>query len=192
MPPFVCFFGSVDTLRFPLADNPDAGLDNVTRNSSAVFQVYTKFNSTEAAAAPNLGWCSNYMYCFYAKHKKQWKEKCLRYSSASTPFRQHGRKAYITGNLYGFCNKKVAFRPDIPYNPFEFVPLIEITDLSWAASDMRQAAPATASQAPSASPTKGVTVFDPRAQMSADGFVPSTPTKPSKPLSLIPTLNTHH
>ncbi|KAL0930008.1 uncharacterized protein CTRU02_207520 [Colletotrichum truncatum] len=158
-PPFVTFNGFVDTQKFPLADDPSVGLDEITRNSSAVFRY------------------ANYVYAMLPKCKAHMKKKCEDYRVETTPFRKHGKKAYITGYFHGFCNKNTVFTSDYPYNPLEFVPLIEIIKVDWAAGEPRQTA---ASRDPFSTPskgdmterTKGKFKFDPLAQMSADAKVP--------------------
>jgi hypothetical protein len=42
-PPLVQFFGVVDTNKLVLADNPEVGLDETTRNCSAIFFNLIKF-----------------------------------------------------------------------------------------------------------------------------------------------------
>src|SRR6202007_2168310 len=53
----------------------------------------------------------------------------------STPFRKHGRKAYVRGYMHGFCNKANMFDPDACPSTLEFVPFIEIMEITWALSD---------------------------------------------------------
>ncbi|KAH8744659.1 hypothetical protein F5883DRAFT_588952 [Diaporthe sp. PMI_573] len=101
-PPFVTFNGFVDTGKFPLADNPGIGLHEITRNSSAVFKVWSRFAVTGAAATPKTGWYANYIYAMLPNCKPHMKQKCSDYGAETTPFRKHGKKAYVTGYLWGF------------------------------------------------------------------------------------------
>ena len=48
-PPMIQFFGVVDTKKFVLADNPNIGLDETTRNCSAIFLTWTKFPDLQNA-----------------------------------------------------------------------------------------------------------------------------------------------
>ncbi|KAK1521591.1 hypothetical protein CABS01_16521 [Colletotrichum abscissum] len=181
-PPFVAFNGFVDTQKFPLADNPSVGLDGVTRNSSAVFRIWSKFTVTEAAHTPKTGWYANHVYAMLPKCKPHMKKKCEDYHADTTPFRKHGKKAYVTGYLHGFCNKAVVFSESCPYNPLEFVPLIEILKIDWAAGEPRQNPGArdllaTPSKPETPNRGKGRFVFDPLAQMTADAKGPATPSK---------------
>ncbi|GJC89506.1 hypothetical protein ColLi_12344 [Colletotrichum liriopes] len=181
-PPFVTFNGFVDTQKFPLADNPTIGLDDITRNSSAIFRVWSKFTVTEAAHTPKTGWYANYVYAMLPKCKPHMKKKCEDYRADTTPFRKHGKKAYITGYFHGFCNKNVVFAEGCPYNPPEFVPLIEILKIDWTAGEPRQQPGtrdllATPSKPETPSRGRGRFIFDPLAQMTADAKGPATPSK---------------
>ncbi|GKT52023.1 uncharacterized protein ColSpa_12204 [Colletotrichum spaethianum] len=181
-PPFVTFNGFVDTQKFPLADNPSIGLDDITRNSSAIFRVWSKFTVTEAAHTPKTGWYANYVYAMLPKCKPHMKKKYKDYRADTTPFRRHGKKAYITGYFHGFCNKNVVFSDGCPYNPLEFVPLIEVLKIDWAAGEPRQQPGArdllaTPSKPETPSRGKGKFIFDPFVQINADAKRPATPSK---------------
>ncbi|GKT61137.1 hypothetical protein ColTof3_08476 [Colletotrichum tofieldiae] len=181
-PPFVTFNGFVDTQKFPLADDSSVGLDDITRNSSAIFRVWSKFTVTETAQTPKTGWYANYVYAMLPKCKPHMKKKCEDYRADTTPFRKHGKKAYITGYFHGFCNKNVVFAEGCPYNPLEFVPLIEILKIDWAAGEPRQQPGtrdllATPSKPETPSRGRGKFIFDPFAQMTADARDPVTPSK---------------
>ncbi|KAK1962047.1 hypothetical protein LY78DRAFT_684372 [Colletotrichum sublineola] len=168
--------------KFPLVDNPSIGLDDVTRNSSAIFRVWSKFTVTEAAHTPKTGWYANYVYAMLPKCKPHMKKKCEDYRADTTPFRKHGKKAYITGYFHGFCKKSIVFSEGCPYNPLEFVPLIEILKIDWAAGEPRQQPGtrdllASPSKPETPSRGKGKFHFDPLAQMTADAKRPATPSK---------------
>jgi hypothetical protein len=182
MPPFVSFNGFVDIQKFHLADNPAIGLDDVTRNSSAIFKTWSRFTATEAATTPKSGWYANYVYAMLPKCKAHLRRKCEEYHANTTPFRKHGKKAYVLGFFHGFCNKKNLFLSDTPYNPLEFVPFIEITDIDWATGEPKVAAeardlPSTPSKSDASVRGRGRMVFDPLAQMSADAEILPTPSK---------------
>jgi hypothetical protein len=49
----VQFFGVVDTTKFVLTDNPNIGLNDVTRNSSAIFMAWSKFPDLESGVYAN-------------------------------------------------------------------------------------------------------------------------------------------
>ncbi|KAN0075736.1 hypothetical protein V8E54_007006 [Elaphomyces granulatus] len=49
-PPLIQFFGIVDTSKLTLAENPGIGLDNTTRNCSAIFLTWSKFPNLENGA----------------------------------------------------------------------------------------------------------------------------------------------
>ncbi|KAN0068311.1 hypothetical protein V8E54_013507 [Elaphomyces granulatus] len=126
-PPLIQFFGIVDTSKLTLAKNPGIGLDNTTRNSSAILLTWSKFPNLENGVKPETGWYPNYIYAMLPKTKPHLTKKCQDYKADSTPFRKHGRKAYIR-------------RP----NNLEFVPFMEIMEVDWA-SDAKsiQDVPAT-------------------------------------------------
>ncbi|KAF6783347.1 hypothetical protein CSOJ01_15908, partial [Colletotrichum sojae] len=130
-PPIVTFNGFVDTEKFPLNIDGVAGLDEVTANSSAVFRIWSRFPASEVASTPKDGWHANYVYAMHPKSKPHLKKKCEDYRAATTPFRKHGKKAYIVGYFYGFSDKKSVFTTDCVYNPLEFIPFIEIIKIDW-------------------------------------------------------------
>ena len=121
--------------------------------------------------------------------KPHMKQKCSDYRAETTPFRKHGKKAYVTGYLWGFCHKGRVFSADCPYNPLEFVPLVEISKIDWAIGEPKQH---TVSRDPFATPSgrdapggrKGKFVFDPFAQMTADAKDPGSPSRPPRTSSL--------
>ena len=139
----VQFFGVVDTTKFVLTDNPNIGLNDVTRNSSAIFMAWSKFPDLES------GVYANYVYAMLPRTKAHLTKKCEGYKADSTPFRKHGRKAYVRGYMHGFCNKAYMFAPDARPSTLEFVPFIEIMEIDWASSDTKvsvQDIPATPSK----------------------------------------------
>jgi hypothetical protein len=145
----VQFFGVVDTTKFVLTDNPNIGLNDVTRNSSAIFMAWSKFPDLESGVMPEPGWYANYVYAMLPRTKAHLTKKCEGYKADSTPFRKHGRKAYVRGYMHGFCNKANMFTPDARPSTLEFVPFIEIMEIDWASSDTKasfQDIPATPSK----------------------------------------------
>jgi hypothetical protein len=101
------------------------------------------------------------------KTKPHLTKKCQDYKADSTPFRKHGRKAYICGYMHGFCYKvNEGGRP----NNLEFVPFVEIMEVDWA-SDAKsiQDVPATPVKEvkPEAASTEGKRkiTFDPFADL---------------------------
>lgn len=138
---------------------------------------------------PKAGWYGNYVYAMLPKCKPHLAQKCEKMRPATTPFRKQGKKAYITGYIHGFCNKKAVFSLSCEYNPLEFVPFVEILKVDWAAAEPRQSSQArdvfSSPLKPSTPATvKGRVVFDPFAQMSADDKSdrgPRTPTKSGLP-----------
>ncbi|KAF6805195.1 hypothetical protein CPLU01_16005 [Colletotrichum plurivorum] len=183
-PPFVTFNGLVDIQKFPLSDDPSIGLDEITRNSSAVFKVWSKFTPTDMASTPKSGWCGNYVYAMLPNCKRHMKQKCEGLRRETTPFRKHGKKAYIIGYFHGFCNKTKVLSSDYAYNPLEFLPLIEIVKIDWAVGEPRgqpqsRDAPVTPSKGTTTGLGKKGFAFDPLAQMAADGRNPTTPSKHS-------------
>ncbi|KAN0076664.1 hypothetical protein V8E54_006806 [Elaphomyces granulatus] len=121
----VQFFGVVDTTKFVLTDNPNIGLNDVTRNSSAIFMAWSKFPDLESGVMPEPGWYANYVYAMLPRTKAHLTKKCEGYKADSTPFRKHGRKAYVRGYMHGFCNKAYMFAPDsaafgIQYSQYHF------------------------------------------------------------------------
>ncbi|KAN0072518.1 hypothetical protein V8E54_009447, partial [Elaphomyces granulatus] len=129
-PPLIQFFGIVDTSKLTLAEKPGIGLDNTTRNCSAIFLTWSKFPNLENGVKPETGWYPNYIYAMLPKTKPHLTKKCQDYKADSTPFRKHGRKAYIRGIYkHGFCHKvNEGGRP----NNLEFVPFVEIMEVDWA------------------------------------------------------------
>lgn len=188
-PPFVTFNGFVDTEKFPLADNPGISLHETTRNSSAIFKVWSRFAVTGAAATPKTGWYANNMYAMLPNCKPHMKQKCSDYRAETTPFRQNGKKAYVTGYLWGFCHKDRMFSADCPYIPLDFVPLVEISKIDWAVGEPKQH---TVSRDPFATPSprdgpggrKGKFLFDPFAQITIDAKDPASPSRPARTSSL--------
>ncbi|KAN0068588.1 hypothetical protein V8E54_013312 [Elaphomyces granulatus] len=146
-PPMIQFFGVVDTRKFVLAENPNIGLDETTRNCSAIFLTWSKFPDLQNAVMPESGWYPNYVYAMLPKTKKHLTQKCEGYKAASTQFRQHGRKAYIRGYMHGFCHKANMFTDDGRPSSLDFVPFVEIMDVDWvsaaASGDGNQNVPAT-------------------------------------------------
>ncbi|KAF6784886.1 hypothetical protein CSOJ01_15680 [Colletotrichum sojae] len=180
--PFVSFNGFVETQTFLLADNPEIGLDEITRNSSAVFKVWSRFPSTEHADTPQAGWYPNYVYALLPKCKPHLKGKCEALRANTTPYRKQGKKAYVTGYFHGFCHREAVLSEHAPYNPLVFLPVIEISKIDWATGEGRpQAQPGETPTTPRVPETpsrgKGRVVFDPLAQMSADTRAPRTPSK---------------
>jgi hypothetical protein len=139
------FFGVLDTKNFVLADNPNIGLDETTRNCSAIFLTWSDLQN---GVMLEPGWYPNYAYAMLPKTKKHLlTQKCESYKAASTQFRQHGRKAYIRGYMHGFCHKANMFTDDGRPSSLDFVPFVEIMDVDWvsaaALSDGNQNVPAT-------------------------------------------------
>jgi hypothetical protein len=168
-PPMIQFFGVVDTRKFVLADNPSIGLDETTRNCSAVFLTWSKFPDLQNGVLPESGWYPNYVYAMLPKTKKHLTQKCEGYKAASTQFRQHGRKAYIRGYMHGFCHKANMFTDNGRPSNLDFIPFVEIMDVDWApataSSDGNQNFPATPKRStkPDAASSKGKrkVAFDP-------------------------------
>lgn len=184
-PPFVSFNGFVETQAFTLRDDPTIGLDEITRNSSAVFKVWSRFPSSDHAEVPKTGWYANYVYALLPKCKPHLKNKCEGLRSNTTPYRKQGKKAFITGYFHGFCDKERVFTEDTPYNPLVFVPFVEILRVDWAGGEGRQQPlpnepPTTPSVLQTPSRGKGRVVFDPLAQMSMDTRAPKTPSRSSR------------
>ena len=50
---------TVDTRKFVFADDPDIGLDETTRNHSALFLTWSKFPDLENGVMPEPGWYPN-------------------------------------------------------------------------------------------------------------------------------------
>jgi hypothetical protein len=110
------------------------------------------------------------------------RQKCEGYRAETTPFRKHGKKAYIVGYFRGCCDKKALLAPGTNLNPLEFLPLIEIVKIDWAAGEPRQLAPprdlpVTPSRGDVAGRGKGRFVFDPLSQMGGETDGVSTPSK---------------
>jgi hypothetical protein len=174
VPPLIQFFGIVDTSRLTLAENPGIGLDNTTRNCSAIFLTWSKFPNLENGVMPETGWYPNYVYAMLPKTKPHLTKKCQDYKADSTPFRKHGRKAYIRGYMHGFCHKVNMFADGGRPNNLEFVPFVEIVEVDWA-SDARsfQDIPATPvkkeakPEAASTTTRKRKITFDPLADLGA-------------------------
>jgi hypothetical protein len=131
-PPLIQFFGVVDTAKFVLADCPGIGLDYITRNSSAIFLTWSKFPDLENGVKPESGWYPNYVYAMLPKTKPHLTKKCQGYKADSTPFRSHGKKAYVRGYMHGFCNKINMFAEGGRPNNLEYIPFIEIMEVDWA------------------------------------------------------------
>ena len=74
----VQFFGVVDTTKFVLTDNPNIGLNDVTRNSSAIFMAWSKFPDLES------GVYANYVYAMLPRTKAHLTKKCEGYKADST------------------------------------------------------------------------------------------------------------
>ncbi len=130
-PPQIQFCGIVDTTKFVLADNPSVGLDETTRNSSAVFLTWSKFPELDNGTKPEAGWYANYIYAMLPRTKSHLTRKCESYQVNTTPFRKHGKKAYVRGYMHGFCHNENVFAPQARPNNLEFVPFVEITDIDW-------------------------------------------------------------
>jgi hypothetical protein len=168
-----------------LTDNPDIGLNDVTRNSSAIFMTWSKFPDLESGMTPEPGWYANYVYAMLPRTKAHLKKKCEGYKVDSTPFRKHGRKAYVRGYMHGFCNKANMFDPDACPSTLEFVPFIEIMEIDWASSDTTasvQDIPATPSKTNvksdiTSSKRKHKIAFDPFADGSSLTFEKILETK---------------
>jgi hypothetical protein len=62
-----------------LTDNPDIGLNDVTRNSSAIFMTWSKFPDLESGMTPEPGWYANYVYAMLPRTKAHLKKKCEGY-----------------------------------------------------------------------------------------------------------------
>jgi hypothetical protein len=54
-PPLIQLFGVVNTSKLVLADNPGIGLDDTTRNCSAIFLTWSKFPDLENGVKPEPG-----------------------------------------------------------------------------------------------------------------------------------------
>jgi hypothetical protein len=98
-------------------------------------------------------------------------KKCQDYKAGSTPFRKHGRKAYIRGYMHGFCYKVNMFAEGGRPNNLEFVPFVEIMEVDWA-SDAKSiqdvpATPVKKEVKPEAASTGGKRkiIFDPFADL---------------------------
>jgi hypothetical protein len=126
-------------------DNPNIGLDEMTRNCSDIFLTWSKFPDLQNGVLPEPGWYPNYVYAMLPKTKKHLTQKCEAYKAASTQFRQNGRKAYIRGYMHGFCHKANMFTDDGRPSSLDFIPFVEIMDVDWvsASSDGNQNFPAT-------------------------------------------------
>jgi hypothetical protein len=111
-PPLVQFFGVVDTNKLVLADNPEVGLDETTRNCSAIFLTWPKFLDLESGKNPEPGWYANYVYGMLPRTKPHLTKKCEDLKANTTPFRKPGRKAYARGYMHGFCSKTSMFSQD--------------------------------------------------------------------------------
>jgi hypothetical protein len=109
-------------------------LDYVTRNSSAIFLTWSKFPDLENGVKPGSGWYPNYVYAMLPKTKAHLTKKCQGYKADSTPFRRHGKKAYVRGYMHGFCNKVNMFAEGGRPNNLEYIPFIEIMEVDWAPS----------------------------------------------------------
>jgi hypothetical protein len=133
----------VDTSKFALADNPSIGLNETTRNSSAVFLTWSRFPELDNGTKPETGWYANYVYAMLPRTKGHLTRKCESYKVDTTPFRKHGRKAYVRGYMHGFCHKENVFAPEARPSSLEFVPFLEITDIDWVgfATDAKNSAP---------------------------------------------------
>lgn len=114
-----------------LADNPSIGLDETTRNASAIFLTWSKFPELETGTKPEAGWYPNYIYAMLPKTKPHLTRKCHSYQAETTPFRKHGRKAYVRGYMHGFCHKDNVFAPEARPSSLDFVPFLEITEIDW-------------------------------------------------------------
>lgn len=166
-PPFIQFFGIVDTSKLTLAENPGIGLDNTTRNCSAIFLTWSKFPNLENGVKPETGWYPNYVYAMLPRTKPHLTKKCQDYKADSTPFRKHGKKAYVRGYMHGFCHKVNMFAEAGRPNNLEFVPFVEIVEVDWA-SDAKSfqdvpATPVKKEVKPEAASTRGKRkiTFDP-------------------------------
>ncbi|MBC7948342.1 MAG: hypothetical protein H7Y42_10715 [Chitinophagaceae bacterium] len=102
------------------------------------------------------------------KTKPQLTKKCESFQENTTPFRKHGRKAYIRGYIHGYCNKDNMFIVPGRPNILEFVPFMEIIDIDWTSPSENRGpgVPATPSkkvaEADEAVPRKKrKTLFDP-------------------------------
>ncbi|KAK1637435.1 hypothetical protein BDP81DRAFT_449457 [Colletotrichum phormii] len=118
------------------------------------------------------------------KCKPHMEKKCEDYRADTTPFRKHGKKAYVTSYFYGLCNKSAIFSESCPYNPVEFVPLVEILKIDWAAGEPTQHQGthnllATLYKPETPSRGRGRFIFDPLDQKTADTKRPATPSKSS-------------
>jgi hypothetical protein len=169
-PPLIQFFGVVGSSKLVLADNPGIGLDDTTRNCSAIFLTWSEFPDLENGVKPEPGWYSNYVYAMLPKTKPHLTKKCQGYKADSTPFRKHGRKAY----MHGFCHKVNMFAGGGRPNNLEFAPFVEIMDVYWA-SDAKpiQDVPATPVKMevkPEVASTRGKRkiTFDPFADLGMD------------------------
>lgn len=66
------------------------------------------------------------------KTKGHLTKKCYGYKANSTPFRKHGKKAYVRGYMHGFCHKINMFAEGSRPNNVEFVLFVEIMEVDWA------------------------------------------------------------
>ncbi|KAN0087113.1 hypothetical protein V8E54_000801 [Elaphomyces granulatus] len=66
------------------------------------------------------------------KTKGHLTKKCHGYKADSTPFRKHGKKAYVRGYMHGFCHKINMFAEGSRPNNVEFVLFVEIMEVDWA------------------------------------------------------------
>ena len=104
-----------------IADNLEIGLDCTTRHSSAIFLTWSKFPDLENGVKPEPG--------LLPKTKAHLTKKCQGYKAGSTPFRKHGKKAYVRGYMHGFCHKVNMFAEGGRPSNLEFVPFIEIMEI---------------------------------------------------------------
>ncbi|KAF6807057.1 hypothetical protein CPLU01_15838 [Colletotrichum plurivorum] len=188
VPPFITFCGYVDTKTYPMSPS----VSDVNRNSSAVFKVWSRF-AADKASHPGTGWYPNHVYAMYASCKPHLKNKCEEYKADRTPFRQHGKKAYVTGYFRGFCNKGSLFAEPGPTNPLVFVPLIEIINADWVSAPARpgnieaSSSPRKAQQEPK-TPSKGDkvrSVFNPFSPSPVRAIRPMTKTSPASVATII-------
>ncbi|KAN0076088.1 hypothetical protein V8E54_007358 [Elaphomyces granulatus] len=183
--PLIQFFSIVDTSKLTLAEKPGIGLDNTTRNCSAIFLTRSKFPNLENGIKPETGWYPNYIYAMLPKTKPHLIKKCQDYKADSTPFRKHGRKAYIRGYMHGFCYKVNMFAEGGRPNNLEFDPFVEIMEDVPATPVKKEVKPEAASTG-----GKRKIIFDPFADLGVrvldelgdqdDGTDEPSPSKKAK------------
>ncbi|KAF6804723.1 hypothetical protein CSOJ01_10012 [Colletotrichum sojae] len=188
IPPFITFCGYVDIQTYPMSPS----VSDVNRNSSAVFKVWSRL-AADKASHPATGWYPNHIYAMYASCKPHLKNKCEEYKADRTPFRQHGKKAYVTGYFRGFCNKGSLFAEPGPTNPLVFVPLIEIINADWVSAPARpgnmeaSSSPRKTQHEPK-TPSKGDkvrSVFNPFSPSPVREIRPTTKTSPASVATII-------